>query len=718
MGRRQCSAEEGPGEEAGCLTPEISKQRTAKKRPESHSEVDSVGKGATMEQQSIISNLMSAVDTSKLAATTDKTYGVGGTQLAKECQDRGSPGVRIPRESIIKSTFLTSTEGSEELSPLSARRLLLRQKTLTKRHARTRMRLCSSLSSRLDEPLPEEDGPEVEVCRSQSLSSLAPSLMSSKSFSFEKGETVSHSNRWTKRKSKLSEEHLQRACSVPEFGELTVGIAERCEIDCEGKVSDRVSEKPAEVAAVGSTTACQTTAASEVEQSLTTCLFDHETIKLDTPQSTDNVNKIETSQCDIGVVHCAESLPKMASTGLVMAMGEGDLYSERLEEDPQETNRELKKWEPSPAKPSFIESTSPVPVVQDGKLLTSQHGPESFERPRESVMWFLARETVESETRTDFPKIHKTMSDSRISKPVEFAAVRVYSACSYEEPYGYISDRNYSPTELEEPLEATEDYNENADISHEAVSKKSQEEEPRDPFVRSQSLYTVPKTVTCSDYGTVDSAEEVFSNHLEENVGGAPAGSQKSIFEPNLLDSEEPGSHTCSGPYSLPTNPKKTQPEKSEFVSYHLERNYRLATPGLTGNSASILKLDTNDSDFPVNSPVRVPTECHADAENQLWPQASILPLEADGLHGKSGKLALLRFFRRQSWTDLSSTPLEKVVKRQASDGDTPESKLQEQNRTQDLSIAKKMKVSFCNMTKAVLGKPSNKDDKREGNLL
>ncbi|XP_072567294.1 obscurin isoform X10 [Paramormyrops kingsleyae] len=681
VGRRQCSTEEGPGEEAGCLTPEISKQRAARKRPESHSEVDSVGKGATVEQQSIVSNLMSAVDASKLAATTDQTYGAGDTQLANECQYKGSPGVRIPRQSIIKSTFLTSTEGSEEVSPLSARRLLLRQKTLTKRHARTRMRLCSSLSGRLDEPLPEEDGPEVEVCRSHSLSSLTPSFMSSNSSSFEKGETVSHSNRWTTRKSKSSEEHLRRACSVPEFGELTVGIAERCEIECEGKVSDRVSEKPAEVPAVGSTTACQATAASEVEQSLTTCPLDHQAIKLDTPQSTDNVNKIDTSRCDTGVVHCAESLPKMASTGLFTAMGEGDLSSERLEEEPQESNRQLMKWEPSPAKPLLIESTSPVPVVQDGKLLTSQHGPESFERPRESVMWFLARETVESETRTDFPKIHKAMSDSRISKPVEFAAVRVYSACSYEEPYGYVSDRNYSPTELEEPLEATEDYNDNADIYQEAVSKDSQGKEPCEPFVRSQSLYMVPKTVTCSDYGTVDSAEEVFSNHLEENLGGALTGSQKSIFEPNLLNSEEPGPHTCSGQYSLPT-------------------------------------MDSSDSDYPVNSPVRVPTECHADAENQLWPQASILALEAHGLHGKSGKLALLRFFRRQSWTDLSSTPLEKVVKRQASDGDSPESKQQEQNRTQDLSIAKKVKVSISNMTKAVLGKPSNKDDKREAIFL
>ncbi|XP_048868574.1 obscurin-like isoform X50 [Brienomyrus brachyistius] len=712
LGRHQCNAEKGPGKEAGCSTPEISKQKTAEKRPESHSEVDSVAKGATMEQRSIVSDLMSAVDASKLAATTDQTYGVGDTQLAKECQDRASPGVRIPRGSIIKSTFFTSTEGSEELSPLSARRLLLRQKTLTKRHARTRMRLCSSLSGRLDEPLPEEDVPEVDVCRSQSLSSLAPSFMSSKSSPFEKGETLSHSNRWTKKKGKSSEEHLPRACSVPEFAELTVGMAERCDVECEGKISDRDSEKPAEVPADGSSAACQTTAASDVKQSLGNCLFVDEGVELDTPRSTDNVNKIGPSQSDTGVVPCAESLPKMASTSFFTAMGEGDLSSERLEEEPQEGNGQLIEMEPSPAKPSFIESKTPVLVVQDGKLSTSQHGLESFERPRRSVMCFLARETVESETRTAFPKIHKAMSDSRISKPVEFAAVRVYSACSYEEPYGCVSDRNYSPTELEEPLEATEDYNENADIYQEAICKDSQE--PHVPFVRSQSLYLVPKTVTCSDYGAVDSAEEVFSNHLEENLGGALAGSQTSIFEPNLLSSEEPGPHTCSGQYSLPTSPKETQPEKNEFVSHHLERNHQLATPRRAGNFVSILKLDSSDGDFPVNSPVRVPTESHADAENELWPQDSILPLEADGLHGKSGKLALLRFFRRQSWTDLSSTPLEKVVKRQASDGDTPESKLQEQNRTQDLSIAKKVKVSISNMTKAVLGKPSNKDNKRE----
>ncbi|KAI4798807.1 hypothetical protein KUCAC02_020466 [Chaenocephalus aceratus] len=101
----------------------------------------------------------------------------------------GSDGGRIPRGSVIRSTFHST---SHQLSPMSARHMTLRDKFQAKKQERGRKPLRRSLSGRLNEPLIEyvEDDPETN--RGQRRGSVQPTMQ--KSCSFDSGVSLPHAN--------------------------------------------------------------------------------------------------------------------------------------------------------------------------------------------------------------------------------------------------------------------------------------------------------------------------------------------------------------------------------------------------------------------------------------------------------------------------------------------------------------------------------------------
>ncbi|KAI1901975.1 hypothetical protein AGOR_G00039960 [Albula goreensis] len=102
------------------------------------------------------------------------------------------------------------------------------------------------------------------------------------------------------------------------------------------------------------------------------------------------------------------------------------------------------------------------------------------------------------------------------------------------------------------------------------------------------------------------------------------------------------------------------------------------------------------------------------DIGEELQRYPSTPTLEAKVLPGTSRKI--IGFFRRQSWTSQSTTPVERVVKRQASEGDSRDSsQQQQQTKIPELSISKRVRASVASFSKAVLGRQTNKEDKKEG---
>uniref|UniRef100_W5MRZ5 Obscurin, cytoskeletal calmodulin and titin-interacting RhoGEF a n=1 Tax=Lepisosteus oculatus TaxID=7918 RepID=W5MRZ5_LEPOC len=130
----------------------------------------------------------------------------------------GSTCVRIPRDSLIKSTFYSS---STELSPLSARRMFLQGKKYMKRHERARKHLMKAgLSSRLQEPLLEqfeESQNEGDDGGNQGRNLLYPPSVIAKSSSFDIGVRVSNSDISMKRRSRSLDEYHTRTPSPSEL---------------------------------------------------------------------------------------------------------------------------------------------------------------------------------------------------------------------------------------------------------------------------------------------------------------------------------------------------------------------------------------------------------------------------------------------------------------------------------------------------------------------
>ncbi|KAM7409839.1 hypothetical protein PAMA_001372 [Pampus argenteus] len=122
----------------------------------------------------------------------------------------GSDGGRIPRGSVIRSTFYST---SHQLSPLSARHMTLRDKFQAKKQERGRKPLRRSFSGRLNEPLIEYVEDETETNRGQRRASIQPIMQ--KSSSFDSGVGLAHTNVAPHRRSRSLDEYSRRSPSSP-----------------------------------------------------------------------------------------------------------------------------------------------------------------------------------------------------------------------------------------------------------------------------------------------------------------------------------------------------------------------------------------------------------------------------------------------------------------------------------------------------------------------
>ncbi|KAI5610425.1 obscurin isoform X2 [Silurus asotus] len=115
--------------------------------------------------------------------------------------DNVPSGTPIPRGTLIKSTFYNS---DEQLSPMSARHMMLRDKVHGRKQDRARRTTRTSMSGRLNEPLIEyiEDSPDVE----SSLRNRKGSTLLSKSFSLDRGVSSFNQNSQTQRRSRSLDE--------------------------------------------------------------------------------------------------------------------------------------------------------------------------------------------------------------------------------------------------------------------------------------------------------------------------------------------------------------------------------------------------------------------------------------------------------------------------------------------------------------------------------
>ncbi|XP_047443167.1 obscurin isoform X3 [Mugil cephalus] len=122
----------------------------------------------------------------------------------------GSDGGRIPRGSLIRSTFYNT---SHQLSPLSARHMTLRDKFQAKKQERGRKPLRRSFSGRLNEPLIEYVEDEPESNRMQRRGSVQPIMQ--KSSSFDSGVGLAHVNVLPHRRSRSLDAYSRRSPSSP-----------------------------------------------------------------------------------------------------------------------------------------------------------------------------------------------------------------------------------------------------------------------------------------------------------------------------------------------------------------------------------------------------------------------------------------------------------------------------------------------------------------------
>ncbi|CAK6958063.1 LOW QUALITY PROTEIN: obscurin [Scomber scombrus] len=122
----------------------------------------------------------------------------------------GSDGGRIPRGSVIRSTFYST---SHQLSPMSARHMTLRDKFQAKKQERGRKPLRRSFSGRLNEPLIEYVEDEAETNRGQRRASIQPKMQ--KSCSFDSGVGFAHTNISPHRRSRSLDEYSRRSPSSP-----------------------------------------------------------------------------------------------------------------------------------------------------------------------------------------------------------------------------------------------------------------------------------------------------------------------------------------------------------------------------------------------------------------------------------------------------------------------------------------------------------------------
>ncbi len=122
----------------------------------------------------------------------------------------GSDGGRIPRGSVIRSTFYST---SHQLSPMSARHMTLRDKFQAKKQERGRKPLRRSFSGRLNEPLIEYVEDDTETNRGQRRAPTQPTMQ--KSCSFDSGVALAHTNIPPHRRSRSLDEYSRRSPGSP-----------------------------------------------------------------------------------------------------------------------------------------------------------------------------------------------------------------------------------------------------------------------------------------------------------------------------------------------------------------------------------------------------------------------------------------------------------------------------------------------------------------------
>uniref|UniRef100_A0A3P9LJQ0 Obscurin, cytoskeletal calmodulin and titin-interacting RhoGEF a n=1 Tax=Oryzias latipes TaxID=8090 RepID=A0A3P9LJQ0_ORYLA len=130
--------------------------------------------------------------------------------LSEGDEGSGSDGGRIPRGSVIRSTFYNT---SQQLSPMSARHMTLRDKFQAKKQERGRKPLRRSFSGRLNEPLIEYVEDETDTGRAQRRGSVQPAMQ--KSCSFDSGVSLAHINLPPHRRSRSLDEYSRRSPSSP-----------------------------------------------------------------------------------------------------------------------------------------------------------------------------------------------------------------------------------------------------------------------------------------------------------------------------------------------------------------------------------------------------------------------------------------------------------------------------------------------------------------------
>ncbi|KAJ8408220.1 hypothetical protein AAFF_G00264480 [Aldrovandia affinis] len=544
--------------------------------------------------------------------------------------DGGSAGVRVPRESLIRSTFYSS---SEELSPLSARRMLMCQKKRIRRLECSRARLRSGFLSGIGEPLLEhvEDIADEDSGGSHRRDSSQSSAPLTKSCSFDGGPLPYLNTRRQERRSRSLDEFLRRTPSASELRESGE--------DVNGKDDVLVSRE-----ILG-----QDQEAVDVVEDLS--------LKKDKELIVDEV--VETD------------VPRLA-------LGDG------------------------------VEATELEYIANDALYLS---------------------EVVKATTvHVSFPE----RFDDGICKPSDLASF------APEQARGF---KHNSTKELVTAGTTAQSSFKRADSIQELFLCVPQDEEHCDFAASVQYSLPEPKIEASGleeDYGMVESAVEVYPGLFkDEESCGYLASSQSSLT--NLFDrvlEEVCGrAEVYPGPLVYSEERSKGLEEtmfesSSGKESYVYLQSYEVSDPELkdsleevcedhclmaAGKTSGLSYRRTpGEGDGFLTKPgsLNFLHRGSVDIQEELQRYPSTPTLEAKSIAGKSGEI--IEFFRRDSWTSQSSLT-ERALESQESDERSSDSLQQQQQKPPDLSIAKRVKASVSRFSRAVLGRQTSKEDKKDG---
>ncbi|XP_035804053.2 obscurin isoform X3 [Amphiprion ocellaris] len=175
-------------------------------------DVEMVGRRSVLERSVSRQSVASSEVSFQQTPQTERRFSKDSSPslcLSDGDEGSGSDGGRIPRGSLIRSTFYNA---SHQLSPMSARHMTLRDKFQAKKQERGRKPLRRSFSGCLNEPLIEYVEDEMETNRGQRRASIQPTMQ--KSCSFDSGVGLVHANAPPHRRSRSLDES-RRSPSSP-----------------------------------------------------------------------------------------------------------------------------------------------------------------------------------------------------------------------------------------------------------------------------------------------------------------------------------------------------------------------------------------------------------------------------------------------------------------------------------------------------------------------